>query len=193
MDLVKLEQWSLIKLPKKEGIILKEIHNHIYSWYLQEVFANLIQNKILEKAIQIGKESVEGNPKLWLTVECCDKECVTWWRLWCWKIPTESCFLAYELGICVDTFFHICQETLVVYKVNLLGFQNVGSISKRNWLEIYIENLELFKHDCEHFSILMISHETWLHPWNPETKPEGLQWIDKRSPTPCKFCVKICR
>ena len=40
------------------------------------------------------------------------------------------------------------------------------------------------------FSRIITGDETWVHHHDPETKQESMQWKQKGSPTPTKFCVQ---
>lgn len=97
--------------------------------------------------------------------------------------------IAAELHLSHGSVLSILHDHLAMSKVCARWVpRNLGTQERNQRVESSRELLDIYNADAEDFRARLVTgDETWLHYWDPESKQESKQWVQRGSSPPKKF------
>lgn len=192
LNLTKLEHRAVIKFLVKKGKTAKEIFEEMSTVY-EESGPSFATIKRWVRLFQQGRQSLEddprsGRPNTAITdenIENVKKYVLNDRRIKIWQI-------AEELGISKERIGEILHNYLHMNKISARWVPKMLTpLDKQRRVETSLEFLDLCKDNLDEIcSRIVTVDETWIRQYDPESKQESMQWIEKGEKPPKKFKVE---
>ena len=129
-----------------------------------------------------GRDSLEDDPRPGRPADVISQEMID--RVERLVLNNRQCAeLASECGISNGSVYTIIHEHLGMSKVSARWVpRNLNMQDRQQRVESSQELLEVYNADPEDFHTRLVTDETWLHHWDPDTKKESMQWKHPGSP-----------
>lgn len=187
----KIEHRAVIKFLTKQGKSQKIIHEEMVAVY-QDCAPSLSTVQKWSSEFKRGRESIEDDPRSGGPVSGTTEENVKKVE----KLVLEDArikikMLADMTHLSVGTIHAILHDHLNLSKVSARWVPRMLTApQKQVRVECCKEFLELCGEDPSIiFNRLVTGDETWVHHYDPESKQESMQWIEKGAQPPKKFKV----
>ena len=188
MESQNIEFRAVIKFLTKEGAKAKEIHPCMADVY-GDSSPNYSTVAKLSAEFKRGRDSLEDDPRPGHPADVISQEVIDRVeRLVLNNRRIKVAKLASECGISNGSVYTIIHEHLGMSKVSARWVpRNLNMQDRQQRVESSQELLEVYNANPEDVHTHLVTDETWLHHWDPDTKKESMQWKHPGSPPPKKF------
>ena len=188
MESQNIEFRAVIKFLTKEGAKAKEIH-----WRMADVYGDSSPKYSTvakwSAEFKCGRDSLEDDPRAGRPADVISQEMID--RVEGLVLNNggiKVAELASECGISNGSVYTIIHEHLGMSKVSARWVpRNLNMQDRQQRVESSKELQEVYNANPEDFHTHLVTDETWLHHWDPDTKKESMQWKRPGSPPPKKF------
>lgn len=192
LHLVKLEHRAVIKYLVKKGKTQKEVFEEMSTVYGESAPSSATVKRWV-RLFQLGRESLEddprpGRPNTAVTdenVAKIKKIVLEDRRIKMWQIAEELSISKERIGDILHNYLHMSKVSARWVPKMLTSFD------KQRRVETSQEFLDLCKDNLTEICTRIVTvDETWIRQYDPESKQESMQWVEKGEKAPKKFKVE---